>query len=184
MATKGEVLRVWAMLCAAYPTFARDSAPDALQQTLHVYQQILADVPADVLEATALQHIASSKFFPTVAELRTIAVTLAAPQFPTPMEAWGEVVRARGRWCRYDSNGNPPSPEYSHAIIARIVRDMGGMIYLQDSENETADRARFLEAYQTLVRREQEDAMLLPVVRDLAARLTAGRNGGQKSLPA
>lgn len=173
MATQREVLRVWAMLLAAYPAFVKDGDPAQLEQTLHVYQQLLADVPGDVLNATAMQHIASNKWFPTVAELRAGAIAITATQYVPAMEAWGELVDAM-----LDYGSYAPMPQFSNPILAAVVRQMGWKELCQ-SENPVADRAHFCQAYEARVRRAQDDALTLPQVRELHERLTA-----PQSLPA
>jgi hypothetical protein len=161
MATTNEVHRVWAVLLSAYPSWEKESSEEKLARTLTVYERLLRDIPGEALEAAALQLIAESKFFPTVAELRAKALSLLGPTFPSPMEAWGEVKRAISRHGRYQV------PEFDNPITAKVVQGMG-WLSLCDSENEAADRARFMQAYDTLCRREQEDALLLPEVRKLA----------------
>jgi len=42
-----------------------------------------------------------------------------------------------------------------------------GWTRLKESEDYTADRARFLQAYDTLAQRAREDGLLLPQVREL-----------------
>lgn len=162
------------MLCAAYPNYARDNSPATLEQTLHIYQSLLADIPVDVLEATAMQHIAGSRFFPTVAELREGAMAIAAPQYPPAMEAWSEFLNA--------ADSYRPCPEFANPILNAVIRQMG-WIDLCRSENQIADRAHFIQAYERLAARAREDAMLLPAVRDLSQRLATGR-GIPVQLPA
>lgn len=187
MATQPEVLKVWTILAAAYPNYVREIDGKTLQQTLRLYQQLLADVPADVLEATAMQHIAQSKFFPTVAELRQGANTLTLAALPerNGEQAWGLVIDTftDGRYYQFDDHAY--TPEFDDPLIVATLKAMGGYWHLygcvRDAHgNMPSERARFVECYETLKRRRHEDALLLPQVRDLRDRL----NGGSGSKPA
>lgn len=173
MATESEVEVILRMLVDAYPDWAREQGAEQLKRTFTVYTMLLSDMPEGLLRAAAVQHAAASKWFPKAAELRDLAQFLGTKQLASPVDAWAEVTQARRRWDRYANNGNAALPEFSNPIIARIVRAMG-MIALQDSENEVADRARFIEEYQALVSRADTEQRLLPQVREVRERLTGG----------
>lgn len=169
MASKAEVLKVWAGLSAVYPTFARDTDPATLQQTLHIYQELLSDIPYEILAAAAKQHIGSCKWFPTIAELRQAAVGITTAALPerTGTEAWGIVsdTFTDGRYYQFDDHA--VTPEFDDPLITATVRAMGGYWHLYGSirdahGNPAADRARFIECYDALKRRQREETLLLP----------------------
>ena len=168
MATLEEIHRVWALLCASYPGWARDLPRGTLDHTLRVYERLLRDVSGEVLEEAALQHVAASRFFPTVAELREGALSAGGEALPSAIEAWGEVKRELSRCGRYGK------PRFQNAIAARIVALLG-WVSLCDSGNEAADRARFLESYEELSRRARDEARRLPEARRLRERPGARR---------
>ena len=174
MASHDEIRRVWVVLCTAYPNHAKEQSAELMAQTLRLYQRLLADIPGQVLEATALQHIASARFFPTIAELREIAVAIMAPAHTTPMEAWGKLQAALTdvRYYRY-VDGYHEFPCFADPILQRVVNDMG-WANLQMSADAIADRARFLQAYEAYARRAREEQMILPAVRELAQALGGG----------
>ena len=163
MATEREIAGVLGVLSATYPTF------ELREQTVEVYCQLLADVPLEALRAAAKQHIAGCRFFPTVSELRGLArrIRNGLARRPTALEAWQEV---KEHMLRGDLRVRP---EFSNPITDRVIRSMGWWYNLCLSENGMADRAHFLRAYDELAQREEEDALLLPEVRALAARLSS-----------
>lgn len=170
MATKlAQILKA---LRGAYP---EKTIPD---QTVEVYMRCLADLPLPALEAAVLNHIASSKWFPTIAELREKALALLPGQrMPTATEAWAEVMRA------FEMVGYYGTPEWSHEAIARTVAAMGWQ-NLCLSENGMADRAHFLRLYEVYCKRLREDQLMLPEARRLAAQLEEPKelNGAIKML--
>lgn len=60
-------------LIDAYPNFA----PRNLKGTLEIYSQKLSDIPEWLLAKAVDEHIKTSKFFPSVSELRELAKRLA-----------------------------------------------------------------------------------------------------------
>lgn len=171
MANEAEVLKVLAILGASYPNF------ELRDDTGEVYCRLLADIPCDLLEAAAIQHIAENRFFPSVAELRELADRIASyrDRRPTALEAWGEVIQ------QVHSIGSWRKPEFSSPLIARCVECIGWHTICY-SEMIAAERARFIEAYDELVKREREERRMLPEVRQLAALMASSvrqieRNG-------
>lgn len=63
---------------------------DGTMQLVELYWAMLEDLGIEQVEAAAKRHIAASKFFPTVAELRELARPVDDPsqRHPAPDEAW------------------------------------------------------------------------------------------------
>lgn len=157
-----QVAEVLALLQAAYPS-ARIS-----RGTLEVYATFLADLGHAAGLAAARKHVASCKFFPTVAELREIALTASA-SCPPVEDAWAEVRRKIG------SEGRYRTPTWSHPAIAACVEAIG-WTELCNSEEQAIDRAHFLRLY----RDRREGALVAENIGQLEAH-HAGRIG--KALP-
>ena len=152
------------MLQAAYPRL--DLGP----QTINVYQLSLADIEPRLLRAAVLKHISTSKWLPTIADLRqgvTELVLEAEGQLTAP-EAWGLVMREIG------NVGHWGTPKFT-SPVRRAVESIGGWRQICFSENITADRARFLEAYNLLSKRQAEKLQQLPEVAETQEALVAGR---------
>jgi hypothetical protein len=157
MAVK-DVQAIVQQLVAAYPN-AKVS-----EQTVVVYLRMLQDIPADELQTVVDQCIAQQKFIPTVAEIRDMHRTLTVSlNRPTAAEAWGEVRRAIMRV------GHIRVPEFDDPLVAEAVKHMGWR-ELCVSENQVADRARFLQTYEQLSDRREQGDKLLPPARQLAER--------------
>ena len=176
MATPLEVQQVWNVLIRVYSYYAKDKTPEDLADTLTLYQELLADVPGDVLKAIAKQHLRTSKYFPVPSELSQPAMALTQSTRESAMEAWGSVTDMfnRGEYYFYEG-GICRAPTWANPITAKVVRCMGGYFELCKSTNLTADRARFIEAYDQLAQREHAEALLLPEVRELRTKLLAER---------
>ena len=110
MATEIEILSVLKILGDVYPTYKLTST------AIELYIQLLADIPARVLEKSALDHISRSSFFPSVAELRQTAfrlIEMTRPE-PTEYEAWSEVQDEIQKTLEEDKDdGTPSTPKKS-----------------------------------------------------------------------
>jgi hypothetical protein len=158
-----EISKIVLMLVLAYPRQA------VSKQTIGLYEKFLADIDQDMLEQAAKSHIATSQWFPTIAELRSAVTQIvsAAAKLPSAAEAWGEVVE------QMKLTGSYKRPTFSSPVIARLV-DSFGWQELCMSENAISDRARFIDAYDVMVKREQHTMTLLPETREHIDRLSAG----------
>jgi|SRR6185436_18972934 len=148
--TKSETAKLVAMLLHAYPQAQFAPASSA------VYEAMLSDLDAATALAAVERWIQTSKWLPTVAELRASAAEIKYGPKRLGAEAWGEALDAVQRVGHYR-----PAPNFTDPLVGECVRLMGWQ-HLCASENGTADRARFIELYEGLAERERERAILSP----------------------
>ena len=160
MANEKQVRGLLRAISGAYPTF------ELTDDRVSIYVKLLADLDAEALIAATQQHIATSKFPPTVAELREACASLTRPALPAWADAWGEVLDAIRRV------GYLGRPSFSHPLITQAVHSMGGWKLLCAMEiSETAtQRAQFRDVYNAYASRATATANLLPDVRAAAER--------------
>ena len=170
MATKTEINKALLVLAAAYPRF------ELPQATVEIYCRLLVDLDFDTLKAATLQCATIHKFFPTVAEIRAAAVELQtmAEGIPGEAEAWGEVIN------QLRIVGSYGVPEFSHPLIVQVVRQLG-WINLCMSENQPADRARFMDAYSDAFNRSRRRAQMLPEVLQIVDNRPAAKQLSEKA---
>lgn len=158
MPTRNETAKILGWLAALFPHFK------LTEYTIEAYHTILEDVPVDLLMAAA-RHLGSqnTKWFPAAGQLRTAAFDLIdhTAGVPSAYDAWAEVTQAFG------THGRDRQPKWSHELIGMAVKAIGGWRMLCDSPIEmvAADRARFVQAYQTFLSRAQTETRMLPGVR-------------------
>ena len=174
MAGRETITKMMVVLSAAYPRH------EVTADTGRVYAELLHDIPDDVLLAAAKQHATTSKWFPSVAELREAAnkITAYSLGIRTAEEAWLKVqaaIRRYGWYGESDGAGGWRVPRMLSELERNAVDALGGWKLLCHSENAPADRAHFLRIYDNLLKRQQESAMMLPAVRDAVDKLAESR---------
>ena len=142
--TKADVTELVAVLAAAFP--GSQMSP----KTVQVYQGLLLDLEPEAAKKAVARLVATSRFLPTIAEIRQAAFELERGPRRLGGEAWGDVVLAIRRVGSYEV------PRFADPLTAKCVRMMGWK-QLCLSENDAADRARFTELYDGLAEREAKD---------------------------
>jgi hypothetical protein len=147
-----EAAEIVMLLLGAYPN-AKTSA-----STSQVYETMLGDLDAGPARAAVIRLIASSKWMPTVAEIRGAAADIEHGPVRSGADAWLDVVSEIRRV------GNYSAPTFTDGLVESLVRRWGWNA-LCLSSNEASDRARFIEAYDGLARQARErdvSGMALP----------------------
>lgn len=132
------------------------------RETIQIYQRTLSDLPLDVLEMAILQLVTTSKFFPTVSEIRDASFSIMANKsgIPSAFEAWGEAMDH----CRKSNY-----KDYSHPLIEKTVNIIGiDYWHHMTYDDEMATRAQFFKIYEGLLRRAELEAKTLPQVKEFS----------------
>lgn len=130
---------------------------DLSEEQLDFYVEMLRDIDPAILETAVRKLIQTSKFLPTIAEIRSAAATLeglacgTAEQLDAD-EAWGQVQRA------IHSVGYYARPEFDSEALMETVDSLGWQEICQTPVEDTPIlRAQFRRAYeQNLARRAEK----------------------------
>jgi hypothetical protein len=151
--TPNEVSKVVFMVFAAFPQGDK-LGPERAK----LYEQMLVDLEFETCKAAVVRLLQSSKFLPTIAEIREAARACDSGPKRTGLEAWGDVVHA----VRYQ--GSYRVPKFSDPLVEHVVACMSWP-ELCLGENEPALRARFVEAYEAAQDRELREKAVSPSLR-------------------
>lgn len=164
-----EAAELVAVLMAAYPS--AKSTP----RTSEVYERMLMDLDVRAANAAVERLLATSRFMPTVAEIREACMDLMHGDRKAGGEAWGECLQSISRFGVYRVPGQ--DFVFQDPVIDRVVRALG-WTNLCSSENQAADRARFIELYDQLAigARKQINAGQLPAAQKYNALKSAEDN--------
>jgi hypothetical protein len=152
--TRSEVAKLVAVLCCAYPN-AKISA-----DTSTVYENMLADLEVGLANAAVKRLLATAKWIPTIAEIRSAVLEAQHGASRPGGDAWGDVLQAVHRFGMYRE------PVFTDSTVTRCVKQLGWTEICQ-SENQQADRARFIELYDRLAVSGRRELQMPPDVRRL-----------------
>lgn len=126
-----------------------------------LWRKMLSDLPYDLAEAAVCKVLATSKYWPNVAEIREAAVSIMGNAAPLPADAWAMVREAIRR--------DLPA-EKLHPAIQRAVRGMGGLDGIGYAEVPIGVlQTQFMKLYEPLAHDEQSQAQLPASVRAFLA---------------
>jgi hypothetical protein len=151
MKTK-EAAKIVATLAAAFPN-AR-----VTEETSEVYEKLLADLDYDATQKACARLIATSEWFPTIAKIREAVTLLTSGPVRTGAEAYDVVlkaIRAHG-----PALGTWPEPTFADPLIPKCLGVWGTWNDACESpSDDPGGRARFIDLYDELARRQRQDAV-------------------------
>lgn len=138
--TKKEFALIAVGIKSAYP--ASKVLED--EATMRFWYQMLQDIDGKVFENAVMEHISTNIYPPNIAELRKLCMERCKTPVLSFDEAWGVVQNAISTY-------GWRNPEEAFAVFDEltlsVVKNLG-WTRLCMSENPTADRANFRDAYQ------------------------------------
>ena len=139
-------------LKAAYTSAA--FLPD--DKAVKVWYAMLKDLPLDALSLAVQKHIATEKFPPTIAELRAHCADIICADLDEWTEAWSKVLDVVSGYGL--SNGQEGLKKLDPATREAVKRV--GYWTICNSENISIERANFRTAYEQIVAREKQNAVI------------------------
>lgn len=172
MATPSEISTELRKTLAAYPQFVTKQTPEALKAMLEVWQEDLADLPADLLTMACRNHRERSQWPPSIAEIRASAVSLMRQASPADQD-WNDAYAELSRTIL--RVGYTGTPEWTNPALAQTVATMGGWwAVCQNGDPEGVFRAQFRDTYTVVIARMERKVQQSPVVREFIASMSAG----------
>jgi hypothetical protein len=162
--TPGEVSALVAMVSAAWVN------PPMSEATMRVYEQALLDLEDQPARDAVSSLLSTSKWRPSIAEIRAATVDIQAGPRRLGGEAWGDVCDAIHKVGVYPTLGMTPAedragpPTFKDPLVGECVRIMGWR-ELCLGTNDAADRARFIALYDDLAERGRREQQLPPALR-------------------
>jgi len=121
------------------------------------YVSNLSDLDRDKTRAAAMALVRTSKWMPTIAEIREMVVQQEHGRKRPGAEAWGDVQKAIKAKGVYRTPG--VDFFFDDPLVAKAVGALG-WTSLCNSELQGPDRARFIELYDSYDRAARTDAQL------------------------
>lgn len=140
-----EVAELVMMLLAAYPHRDMSAA------TSDVYERSLRDLDVEVARVAVERLIRTSRFLPSIAEIREACEFTQNGPRRTGEEAWAIAMKAVRYIGQYQ-----PAPTFKDPLIGEVLLMWGSWEEFCVSEGGVADRARFIQFYDELAKRRHE----------------------------
>lgn len=141
--------------------------PDA--ESIKIWYQLLKDMPYEIANVSIQKHMATNKFPPTVAEIRSGAAEITDKSHDWS-DGWESFRKAVGRFGYYRREEAFASMD---EITRKVVKRLGWK-ELCMSENIMQDRANFRMVYEQEQNRAVERAMLPEGIRKQMDALQSG----------
>ena len=159
MASKKEIAEILGMLSAAYPNFNMTEA------SARVYYSMLEDIEGNLLKASAVQCVRTSKWFPSVSELVQGSYELITDSQQTAEEAWGRVIKRASKPESIYHDGVRYKPKPLDELTEKAVEAIGGWQAIRQSEMIASERKRFIDAYNGISQRVRREITEHPLVK-------------------
>lgn len=152
---RSEAAKLLAVVAASYPNFE----PDEVK--LGVWTEMLGDLDYPTANMAVRRHIATSRFAPTVAEIREQAMIAGGHEEVTATEAWGELMQAvRHHGYYHEREALAEMNPETRRVVERITWREVNMC-----ENLDVLRGQFLRMYETMAGRSRREALCPPAIR-------------------
>lgn len=148
---------------AAYPN--SNVLPD--KYAMKTWYRALSDLDYHVAESAVWEHISTSVFPPSIAEIREKCTARLSPIVTDWGQAWEEVLQAIRKYGSYREEKAVASLSRLTAVAVRRM----GFKNLCQSENPVADRAHFQRIYEGMVKEEKRQTQLPEFVRTERSRM-------------
>lgn len=161
--TKTDAAKLVAIMVAAYPNYDKFKNAEAVQATVNLWAMMFATDDGGLVGLAVKKHIATSKWPPSVAEIRELMLEMTSPDLIPPDMAWAEVATAIRELSAYAERS-----EYEERLPPLVCRaaDAVGWEHLRSlhrdayvGEKAGMDRLAFLQQYTPMYERERRRAM-------------------------
>ncbi len=174
--TRDETARLVAVMLSAVPNHRVDAR--TVPDMINAYADLLGDLTYEQCNSALRVLLQTRTWLPSVADIRSAALELRRGPVRAGGDAWGGVLRA----VQYEGVHREPGTDFvfSDPIAARCVEAFGWR-NLCNSENQVADRARFVELYDKLATQNQREAQS-PTLAAAAERRALSAGDGVRSV--
>jgi hypothetical protein len=148
----------FALLASALRSyFPREDKLLPTKESMELWYRELQDIPYPTAEAALRKWVATSKWSPSIAELREMAAEVTTGDIPDWGTGWRQVCDAMRNYGR-----EYPKSAYAsmHPVVAEAAKGLGSWWNLCVSDNTDADRANFRMIYEPLAKRKREERQL------------------------
>lgn len=162
--THEETVKLIGLLIVAYPSYDKFKDQSHIRSTVALWDKIFADDDFGLVQTALEKHIATSKWPPSIAELREIMAEMTNPGLLDKEEAW-ELVQ---KLLETHSSLWDSTEKYLPRIVAQAVDGVGyDQLYAlhcavsrRDYDKAGLAKLTFMQAYEERLIRAKEKAVM------------------------
>jgi hypothetical protein len=154
-----ELATLFGVASSAYPNLQKAD----LSGTLNVWEMMLSDLSFDAAKNALIRVMSTSKFFPTVAEIREAVMINTSPVLPTAAEGYEEVLRAIGNFGSWREQAALDSL----SPLVRRTTEVIGFKQICLSESPDVIRGQWRMAYEQIAERAMREGRMPEALRRL-----------------
>lgn len=167
--TKKEIISLFSILIAAYPNFDKFKDDNQVENMVNMWAMLFADDDSKLVGLAVKKHISTSKWPPSIAEIREIMVDITHPDLIPPDQAWAAVsdlIVTEGEHNHMETHKTLPP------LIARTVDAIGWHNLYQmhcgssRGNKDGMDRVAFMDLYRPAYERARQSACCSPSLLD------------------
>lgn len=179
--TRQEAAGLVGIMIRAYPNSDKYTTKEAVNETVNLWATLFSDDDSAIVGLAVKKHIMTSKWPPSVAEIREIMADITHPDLIPPDQAWAAVADLLYAESEYSSSPHRRLPP----LIAQTVDAIGGWSTLYNlhcghhrGNKDGMDRVAFMDLYRPAYERARADACcstsLLGSITTIRQQLTTG----------
>lgn len=160
--TKADAARLVAIVVTAYPNFDKFKDAKAIEATVNLWAMMFEQDDSGIVALAVKKHIATSKWPPSVAEIREIMLEIQHPELIEPDKAWlavSDLMYSAGQFNHGDLSRQLPP------LVARAVESIGWTSLWEMHRSAYIggkpgmDRVAFMQQYTPMYEREKSRSM-------------------------
>lgn len=159
--TKKQTIELFAIFVAAYPNFDKFKDEAQVESMINIWANIFADDDAAIVGMAAKKHISTSKWPPSIAEIRDIMADITHPDIIPPDLAWAAVADLM---YSYGEHGPYNIAAELPPLAARVVETIGWHTLYElyrgryAGNRDGMDRVAFMDLYKPAYDRARAEA--------------------------
>lgn len=167
-----QAIKILKILKTAYPKFYADMNKQEAEDTINLWIDMFKHENVNLVLLAVKNLINTFKWPPTIADVKEEMYKLTEQEKQTPVEIWNLIKAAIRNSGYYSYEEFNKLPEIAQKFVGspNQLKEWA----LATDYNDGVIKGQFLKQFEILQKREKEEKMMLPEVRDLVKQLTVG----------
>lgn len=157
---RGQAAKLVAICVTAYPNSDKFKTKESVVNAVNLWANFFIDDDWQIVGLAVSKHVATSKWPPSIAEIREIMSDIYGVDIIPPDEAWAAVAKYIDNQSEY-GGWEHPERLFPKSIITAVdavgyrnLRDLRRRRYDHSGKKTGLDRVAFLQAYEPIYNRE------------------------------